>query len=164
MINEIMNTEKIENIISPPYDAELIADWFIARNRILRVEQDGEMLTNLKLQKLLYYAQGVFLAIYDQPLFSNELEAWQHGPVVRDIYNKFSKFGSNGINDNVDMPQSLSTESVAVLEDIFEVFGQYSAWKLRNMTHDEKPWQETKQNEVISLNIIKDYFLEEYVS
>ncbi len=50
-----------------------------------RGEEYGELISNLKLQKLLYYAQGFHLALYDKLLFSEDIEAWQHGPVVRDV-------------------------------------------------------------------------------
>ena len=55
------------------------AKWFLARNRITAEEAGGEYISNLKLQKLLYYAQGCFLAVTGKPLFSDPIVAWQHG-------------------------------------------------------------------------------------
>jgi uncharacterized phage-associated protein len=43
----------------------------------------GDVISNLKLQKLLYYAQGFYLAIYGKALFEEDIVAWEHGPVVR---------------------------------------------------------------------------------
>ena len=51
-----------------------------------------------KLQKLLYYTQGFHLAIYGVPLFEEKLIAWEHGPVVKEVYDKFKEFGSNAIS------------------------------------------------------------------
>ena len=52
-------------------------------------KQDSEEpdISNLKLLKLLYYAQGTFLALYGRPLFNESIEAWLHGPVVPDVYH-----------------------------------------------------------------------------
>lgn len=46
---------------------------------------------------------------------------------------------------------------------VYDEFGQYTAWRLRNMTHQEAPWLKTEQNDVISKELIRDYFLENYV-
>ena len=58
---------------------------------------DGDLITNLKLQKLLYYAQAWHLAHFGSPLFSDDIEAWQYGPVIKSIYQKYSKFGNQPI-------------------------------------------------------------------
>ena len=61
------------------------AKYFLAQ-----VSEDaGDLISNLKLQKLLYYAQGFHLALYDQPLFPEAIEAWTHGPVVPDLYRHY---------------------------------------------------------------------------
>jgi len=103
---------------------------------------DGEGISNLKLQKLVYYAQGFYCAIYDEPLFKDErMEAWTHGPVVPNLYHKYKEFGKNPIPSPKNFDESSLTENeLEVIEEVFEVFGQFSAWKLRNMTHEEAPW------------------------
>lgn len=58
----------------------------------------GETISNLKLQKLLYYMQGFFIAVFDKKLFDDTIEAWQYGPVVRNAYLHFKDFGSNSIS------------------------------------------------------------------
>ena len=50
---------------------------------------EGDGVSNLKLQKLVYYAQGYYSAIFDNPLFSNEISAWTHGPVISDLYHEY---------------------------------------------------------------------------
>ena len=55
-----------------------IANWFLNENRKQLNFEDSEYITNLKLQKLLYYAQGCYLAKYDKVLFKDDFVAWEH--------------------------------------------------------------------------------------
>lgn len=147
------------------HSASEVAKWFLAHNRIVSDEDGAEYISNLKLQKLLYYAQGCFLAITDKPLFDDKILAWQHGPVVEKIYHKYKCNGAEGIPFDEDFDFSkFSKKENELLEEVYNEFGQYSAWKLRNMTHNETPWKETKQNDVIDLDKIKDYFKKEYIA
>lgn len=146
------------------YSAEQIANWFLAHNNYVMAMGDAEYISNLKLQKLLYYAQGTYLALEDKPLFNDKILAWEHGPVVEKIYHKYKHYGSNGIDEEINFnSETIDLKTREILEEVYEVFGQYSAWKLRNMTHKETPWQETKRNNVISTEIIKEYFKENYI-
>ncbi|OQY42717.1 MAG: hypothetical protein B6240_13665 [Desulfobacteraceae bacterium 4572_87] len=54
-------------------------------------EEAGDLISNLKLQKLVYYAQGFYLALYDEPLFNEPIEAWTHGPVIRELYRSYNE-------------------------------------------------------------------------
>jgi len=121
---------------------------------------EGDGISNLKLQKLVYYAQGFYSAIFGKSLFSNDIFAWTHGPVVQTLYHSYKNFGSNRIPVPTDFnPNSLEKEEFELIEEVFEVFGQYSAWKLRNMTHEESPWLNHETNaEIIPLTEITDYF------
>lgn len=145
------------------HSAAQIAKWFLAYNRN---EQDNgaDSISNMKLQKLLYYAQGSFLAVTGQPLFDDPIEAWKHGPVVESVYHQYKENGGNGITfeDPFDF-SSFTDEEEELLEEVYNVFGQYSAWKLRDMTHAEAPWKETEQGHVISQDKIKAYFQKEYL-
>lgn len=146
------------------HTAPQVAKWFLAHNRITADDEGGEYISNLKLQKLLYYAQGCFLAVTDQPLFNDAIVAWQHGPVVEAVYHQYKQNGAEGIPFDEDFNFSDFTEEEnELLTEVYNVFGQYSAWKLRNMTHDEAPWQETAQNAVIPVEKIKEYFKKEYL-
>ena len=144
--------------IKEKYNVEDIAEWFLNKNRIQMNFEDSEYITNLKLQKLLYYAQGYFLAKKDTSLFEEDILAWEHGPVVRKIYDKYKNNGSNGIKYDNDFKAEIDSETERILEDVYNDYGQYTAWKLRNMTHEEEPWKNTLRNEVISKDKIKDYF------
>lgn len=153
------------------FKANNIARWFLLRNK---VEQDNdefiESMTNLKLQKLLYYAQGVHLAITGEPLFCEEIYAWKHGPVVSDVYdiyksNKGNSIPVNNEADDYEIITELENDSMAIdtLEFVFNEYGQYTAWALRNMTHQERPWIETNINDVIDRCAIKEFFQQEVV-
>lgn len=142
-----------------------VAKWFLARNKY---DYDfgctDELISNLKLQKLLYYAQGCVLALTDKPLFEEDIVAWEHGPVVPEIYHLYKSNGKDGIPFNEQFDESsIDQETQNILESVYNEFAQYSAWKLRNMTHEETPWQETAKNDVIPKGSIKKYFLEHYV-
>ena len=67
-----------------------VALYFLFRARELEA---GDTISNLKMQKLLYYAQGHFLATYKKPLFDDKIEAWKYGPVVKEVYDKFKIYG-----------------------------------------------------------------------
>lgn len=147
------------------HTASDVAKWFLAHNRVAADEEGAEYISNLKLQKLLYYAQGCFLATTGAPLFSDPIVAWQHGPVVEHVYHEYKHNGKNGIVFEDDFDFSMFTpEENALLSEVYDVFGQYSAWKLRNMTHQETPWRDTPQSSVISTDKIKDYFQSEYLA
>lgn len=132
-----------------------VANFFLKKND----PEAGDLITNLKIQKLVYYAQGFYLAMYDTPLFEEEILAWEHGPVVESLYYKFREFGSSElpIPETVDLNE-YSEEEKDLLNEVFNVYGQFSAWKLRNMTHSERPWTETQKNEVIPKGLMAEYF------
>jgi len=118
-----------------------VANYFIHRS-----QQEGEdgLITNLKLQKLCYYAQGFYLAInHGTPLFEENIEAWKHGPVVRNLYAALAENGSNPVRtliEPADGMNKMPTEIKSFLDDIYNELGQFSAWALREMTHKEDPW------------------------
>jgi uncharacterized phage-associated protein len=137
--------------------AQRIADYFLARVE----EEEGELISNLKLQKLLYYSQGFHLALYEDALFPEEIEAWNHGPVVPEIYHKYKAFGSNALPRPEDFDAArYNDEMTGFLEEVYSVYGQFSAWKLRQMTHEEAPWKEAfaRNRGVISHDSLKDFF------
>lgn len=146
------------------YTAKDIAKWFLAENRYKMYDADSDYITHLKLQKLLYYAQGCYLAIKGVPLFDEDILAWTHGPVVDEVYQEYKTYGSEPIIFDEDYnSEEIDKETQGILKEVFDVFGQYSAWKLREMTHSETPWRETERNGIIDKEAIKDYFKKEYI-
>lgn len=124
--------------------------------------EQGELISNLKLQKLLYYLNGFFMAAFNKKLFENPIEAWQYGPVVREAYFNYKEFGSGAIStpENVKII-ILPKEDEALFSEVMEEYGQFSAIKLMNMTHEELPWQKTfnenPQGEIPD-DLILEYF------
>lgn len=137
-----------------------VADYFLS----LCDDDNGDLISNLKIQKLVYYAQGFSLAINDRPLFEEKIQAWPHGPVIPDLYNKYKEYGNAALPvDNLDIDFSkYSQEEIELLDEVYDMYGQFSAWKLRNMTHEEKPWISTFEkgkSNIISHEVLKNYFL-----
>lgn len=138
--------------------AQEVAEFFLS----LVDENSGEGISNLKLNKLLYYAQGCHLAIFGKPAFGERIVAWTHGPVVPTIYHKYKEYGSNGIKKPEGLKLTKYTKRMRdLLNDVYKVFGQFSAWRLRNMTHLEPPWKEAfarKPGSVITHKSLKAFF------
>lgn len=134
-----------------------VAKYFLA----LTDEDAGDLISNLKLQKLVYYAQGFHLAIFNAPLFAEPIEAWTHGPVVPELYHEYKHHGSGPIPSPDNMDFSIySKDTRELLNEVYSVFGQFSAWKLRSMTHQEPPWVDAAgQAGVISHGSMKEYFI-----
>lgn len=142
------------------YKAKQIAQWFINKS-IEEVANGGEYITNLKLQKLLYYSQGCYGAIHGTKLFEENIYNWAHGPVVKEVYHEFKRFGDSGIDELNEV--KVDEQAEAVLLEVNKVFGRYSAWALRNMTHDEDPWKNTQRDDIIPFEAIKKYFADNIV-
>ena len=147
------------------HTASDVAKWILQRNDIEDMLGDAERISNLKLQKLLYYAQGTFLAMTGRRLFADDIVKWEHGPVVVSVYHEYSSNGRNGIiyTDEMAPQEEYTKEEESILEMVYNYFGQYSAWKLRNMSHKERPWITAAKNGVISPQVIEEYFKEVYV-
>jgi uncharacterized phage-associated protein len=126
----------------------------------LEDEDAGDLISNLKLQKLVYYAQGFHLALYGNPLFLEPIEAWTHGPVVPELYRAYKDYGSDAIPRPTDIDFDVYDENTKeLLDDVYKVYGQFSAWKLRNMTHTETPWLNFHSgNQTIPHQAMEDFF------
>lgn len=137
-----------------------VAEFFV---QIANQSEDDQM-TNLKLNKLLYYTQGVCLSRTGKPLFENRIEAWELGPVVPEIYRKYKVCGKNPIASEEDTLNlsSLSEEDREILFDVMREFGQYTGSKLVSFTHQPgTPWSKTKEagKTLIDPGLIQDYFI-----
>ena len=102
-------------------------------------ELTQEQIDELKLQKLLYFCQREKLALMNEPLFNDEMQGWIHGPVsplVRSYYDK-----TEGIMTDVS---TLSDEDRYIIRNVINQYGNIASWKLRNMSHDEYSWQQSR--------------------
>lgn len=145
------------------YTAIQVAQWFLNHVKSLSVGEDVEHLTNLKLQKLLYYAQGASLGLYDRPLFEDPIIHWSHGPAIPDVYCKYSKFRDNPVVEDKDFINIFDRETEELLTDVYSVFGCYSALGLRRRSLEEDPVKNTEFGEVVPNESIKDFFKKEYI-
>lgn len=136
----------------------------IANKLICRAQKDeangGDGLTNLKLQKLLYYQQGYHLAAFNSPLFDDDIEAWMYGPVVPSVYNEYSKYGRSTLPIEGN-PIQLSDEEEDLFNQVYDTYRDYSAIGLMNLTHNESPWISAIPHDrgtVISKDSMKAFF------
>ena len=132
-------------------------------NKILysAAESDtGEYISNMKLQKLLYYQQGFHLAYFGTPLFENEIEAWMYGPVVPSVYKMYENYGKKGIDNYTDDVIILTDKEEDLFNDVMSTYGEYSAIGLMNLTHSEKPWQSISAGvgNIITKDKMKSFF------
>jgi len=143
-----------------PTTARKVADYIIWYSH-----NHGDPISNLKLQKLLYYAQAWYLALYDEPLFDERIEAWVRGPVVPPVYGEFKLNSWNPIQETPDKP-SFPPQVEAHLNEVMEVYGGYNALHLEQLTHREDPWNiarnglpaDEPSNNVISQEDMKMYY------
>ena len=156
------------------YDANEIALWFIYKDNSLMKEisiSDDDLyegISNLKLQKLLYYAQGIYLSISKNKLFKNKILAYQSGPIIKEIYEKYKHYEKKYIpvistkeNDRIVSKIENDYDVSNILNIVYDNFAIYTEWQLKNMTNEVgSPWYQTEINQEIPINIIEKYFNE----
>lgn len=116
-----------------------------AANYLIRQAlSEGDAMTHLKLQKVLYFAQGWALANWNGfPLFEDEIEAWPHGPVIPSIYQEFKLYGSRPIDELAWEAQGDRPDPDAerLIDEVWKNYRQFSALQLSEMTHESgTPW------------------------
>lgn len=162
------------------YDSRAIANWFIDR-----ALSDGDRLTQMKLQKLVYIAHGWHLGLQSDSLIHDPVEAWKWGPVIRALYREFREFGADpisrkaqvldggsledreiSINDYPNTPRRYS--DTQLLERIWTQYGEKSAAELMELTHRAgTPWHQmfvSMGNQILPYTVIpNDLIREHYV-
>jgi len=140
--------------------ARQVADYFI------RFSHDvGDPISNLKLQKLLYYAQAWYLALYDVPLYGERIEAWVHGPAIPPVYGQFKEWAWQPITSDPERP-SFPDVVHGHLTEVMEQYGRFNAYQLELLTHSEKPWRDARKgippdqpsNEIITHEAMRDFY------
>ncbi len=147
------------------YKAIDIANRLLARAAFEAGVAGCELMSHMRLQKMLYYQQGYHLAAFGTPLFDDEIEAWLYGPVVPSVYEAFKGSGRGGLMP-LDRPQiQLSEAEENMFESVYRAFEEFSAIGLMNKTHQESPWRNHYQegrNMAIPVKDIQDYFTAVY--
>ena len=127
----------------------------VAAYLLRQAEEDGAVVTHLKLQKLCYYAQGYSLALMSEPMFDEPIEAWEHGPVVRVLWDTYKGYGPRpipGPAHNVE----IEPWRTRLLNEVDRRFGWMSSWDLRNQTHNEAPWRDAWETGVHNAELAHD--------
>ncbi len=128
----------------------------IANQLIKIAEEAGDSLTHLKLQKLVYLSHGWHLALADEPLVDEGIEAWKFGPVVRSLYHKFKKWGdvpiTEGVKTVVFRDGKLRFTVAGICDDeyaaevikvVWDTYKEFSGAQLSTMTHQPgTPWHQ----------------------
>lgn len=138
-------------------NARAVANFFIQKSL-----EEAKPLDHLKLQKLIYFSYAWWCGNFGDYLFEEEIEAWPHGPVVRDIYVEFCDSGKNFINRlaqvinyetyEITMPKVENEDVKKNLLAVWNVYKNFSGIQLSNLTHsNEEPWYKIKNREDLSL-------------
>ncbi|HEY2533597.1 MAG TPA: type II toxin-antitoxin system antitoxin SocA domain-containing protein, partial [Xanthobacteraceae bacterium] len=140
----------------PTYSAGQIAGYILS----IADPEDSE-LSNLKLQTLCYYAQGLCTAMRGAPLFAEPIEAWNDGPVVPALYHRYKQHGSQPIPVIADFNlRQLAVPDRGAITDIYDFYARFSASRLQDMTHREAPWLEAynSADTIITIDSLVDHF------
>ena len=147
-----------------PYSVLDVAKWILAE-----AKRQGLTLTNMKLQKLLYYAQAYSLGMTGQPLFAEDIQAWRHGPVAPVAYLAYNMYGGSVIPAPDVGEVAAPDDDAPLIALLVRDKGQFSASALRNMTHEESPWKEAwaawdgaGPKPVINPESMRDYFAPQF--
>lgn len=139
----------------------------VANAIIKKVAARESSVSNLKLQKLLYFAQGFHsVTNTDDNLFTDSIEAWKYGPVVPSVYHKFKIYLAGPIPNNHPFTSSetLSDKKNATVDWVIDNLGKYTAMQLSNFSHAQNsPWDKVfnsnDSSEIIEVSELKSYFL-----
>lgn len=158
-------------------EADSIESLFSVSDKMLRVIayvfEKLEEVTPLMLQKLLYFIQGVYSALYGKFIFAEDCRAWVHGPVYPEVYDLFRDFKYNPIDDarfallegNEDV---LTDDEKKVINLVVNTFGMYGGKVLEKITHNEEPWMEARKGYGDSIPsselLIKDRIMKYYIA
>jgi len=136
-----------------------VANYILEVVREESPDDDYELISHMKLQKLLYFCQGYSLALCGRPLFPEPIEAWTHGPVCPKLYHLLKNYGPLPITASIDPDKIILNEyEKSIVELVYDSYGQYSASRLRKITHEEGPWKTTMINTTITQNDMLKYF------
>lgn len=139
------------NKLAERVPASSVAEFFIQKSNL---SSPRKVITNKKIQKLVYYAQAWSLAINKHPLFKEKIEAWVHGPAIKSVYDKYKEFGFNAIKKEPDLAliEMIPKEDKKILEQVWNVYGKYDSSYLEMLTHSESPWQNARAGLEVSEN------------
>ena len=147
-------------------DVKDVANLFVHLAEEQAKQETGDLMTDLKLQKMLYFAQCWHLVRHDKPLFNSRIEAWDHGPVIPEVYSEYRQYGSNPIHASAVDYSVFAEQELETIMDVFAYYGRYSASGLRELSHEYgSPWAEVYMPGIkrieITTDSMKDYFIKQ---
>jgi len=130
---------------------------------------EGQKLTNMQLQKLVFFSHGIHLAAFGDPLIVDPVKAWDFGPVIPPLYEKLRRFGRGDVDVNLapELRESLdpSGREYQAIRGVWKAYGKHSGWALSNISHlPGSPWdvvwnkQSSRYSDVPN-DLIRDYYL-----
>lgn len=142
----------------------------VARYIIEHCNEQGRGISNLKLQKILYFVQAEFLVSTpnNTPCFRDKIEAWDFGPVVPNVYHQYKLFGSSSIPESATIArdpykEEISLNDQVLINSMVDDASSYTASQLVQVTHNQSPWKDAYRrgfNNEITNDSIYDYFKE----
>ena len=142
------------------YDAITIAEYLIGYST-----SQGTPVSNLRLQKVLYFVQAEFMVSKGEPCFRDTIEAWDLGPVVPNVYREYKIFGASSIPvvaNNGDI--RICADDISIINDIVDGCNKYSTSTLVEFTHNQAPWvnaHSSQNSNVITPESLRDFFEKE---
>jgi uncharacterized phage-associated protein len=150
----------------------------IANSMLEFAAEEGISLTNLQLQKIIFFVHGTFLARFQVPLVMNRFEAWEHGPVISELYHALKQYGDREIKSAVtryDLESQTYVTVTATLTDqarkhvaeMLLFYGRMNPWELVRLSHAPGgPWARTLERAkgaanfslIIDPQVIKEFF------
>jgi uncharacterized phage-associated protein len=138
----------------------------VARYILLSASRYGDLVTDLKLQLLLYYMQASYLVNRDGSLlFSDEIEARKFGPYVNEVHEEYRRFDRRPISEEIEDEAyfKIRPEDRLFLDTFLPEFMDQAAFDLVNCVHNDDPWKEgySSKNKVISTESMHKYYSEQ---
>ena len=140
-----------------PYNALEIAEYIIER-----CNQKHKSISNLKLQKILYFVQAQFIIDFGTPCFNNIMQAWNYGPVVLDVYLKYKGYGNTNIPSYGNKRFNFEQDERQTLNTTIDRASEYAASQLVEIVCNQCPWINAykKANGIITSESIRKFFID----
>ena len=144
-------------------DARLVANEFLKL-----AEADGRGLTPMQVLKLVYIAHGWNLGLHGRDLIDQPVEAWQYGPVIRDLYNSMKGFGGGPVQGPLApgfgaRAEDLTPTESDLVRQVYGLYGHMNGVALSRITHaDNTPWQQTYRPGIHGCVIPRDMIADHY--
>ena len=133
------------------HDARAVANQMIRKGI-----RDGNPFTPLQVIKLTYLCQAWMLGMFGRRMYHQEVEAWQYGPVIADVYHSVKKYGDRPVRKTIKaVPANFDGDEQHILDQVYKVYGGWTGIKLSRLTHAPgSPWYKTKQDNPLGRNVV----------